>query len=99
MTSIPEATEQRPCWFVGASYGGTDDQTDRFIQQGIWENGYYDRYLDQVRSMRAGDRIAIKAAYRRKYSLPFDNRGHNVSTMAIKATGTITKNLRDGRHV
>ena len=29
------ATEQRPCWFVGASYGGTDDQTSRFLRLGI----------------------------------------------------------------
>jgi 5-methylcytosine-specific restriction protein B len=26
-------------WFVGASYGGTDDQLPRFLADGIWENG------------------------------------------------------------
>ena len=46
-------------WFVGAFYNGTDDQTGRFVSEGIWENGYKDRYLDLVRSMRPGDRIAI----------------------------------------
>ena len=99
MTSTIGTARQRPCWFVGASYGRTDDQTNRFIRDGIWENGYYDRYLDQVKSMRPGDRIAIKAAYRRKYNLPFNNDGADVSTMAIKATGTIRKNVGDGRHV
>lgn len=85
-------------WFVGASYGG-DDQTERFLAQGIWENGFEDKLLDDVRAMRPGDRIAIKSAYTRKYDLPFDARDQAVSVMAIKATGTITENLNDGRHV
>lgn len=86
-------------WFVGASYGGRDDQTERFTTEGIWENGYEDRYLDLVREMRPGDRIAIKAAYTRKNGLPFDNRGHVVSTMAIKAVGRVLENFNDGRRL
>ena len=49
-------------WFVGASYGGTDDQLPRFLSEGIWENGYDDKHLDVVRSMRTGDRITTRAA-------------------------------------
>lgn len=86
-------------WFVGASFGGTDDQMQRFLQDGIWENGYDDRYLDMVRAMQPGERIAIKAAYTRKHGLPFDNRGCSVSVMGIKAIGTITENLNDGKRV
>lgn len=86
-------------WFVGASYGGIDDQMPRFLAEGIWENGYEDKHLDVVRSMRPGDRIAIKSSYTRKHSLPFDNRGQAVSVMAIKAVGTITENLNDGKRV
>jgi 5-methylcytosine-specific restriction protein B len=86
-------------WFVGAAYGGTDDQLPRFLSEGIWENGNEDKYLDVVRSMRPGDRIAIKAAYTRKKGLPFDNHDHTVSVMAIKAVGTITENLNDGNRV
>lgn len=86
-------------WFVGASYGGTDDQMPRFLSDGIWENGYDDKYLSDVRSMRPGDRIAIKSSYTRKHGLPFDNRGQTVSVMAIKAVGTITENLNDGKRV
>ncbi len=89
----------RACWFVGASYGGTDDQTTRFLEEGIWENGYQDRYLDAVRSMQPGDHIAIKSSYTRKHDLPFDSRGHTVSVMAIKAIGTVTENPGDGRRV
>ncbi len=87
------------CWFVGASYGGTNDQTERFLSEGIWENGYNDRHLDLVRSMRPGEHIAIKSSYTRKAGLPFDNRGHFVSVMAIKAIGIIEENFHDGKRV
>lgn len=97
MNSKPEGAGARACWFVGATYGGTDDQTPRFLRDGVWENGYQDRYLDAVKSIQVGDRIAIKSSYTRKHDLPFDNRGHTVSVMAIKATGTVTENLGDGR--
>lgn len=86
-------------WFVGASYGGTDDQMPRFLVEGIWENGYDDKLLDVVRSMRPGERIAIKSSYTRKHGLPFDSRGRAVSVMGIKAVGTITENLNDGKRV
>ena len=71
--------ELRPSWFVGASYGRTDDQTPRFLLEGIWKNGYEDKYVELVRSMRPGDRIAIKSTYIRKHDFPFDNRGNVVS--------------------
>ena len=88
-----------PYWFVGAFYDGTNDQTSRFLKEGIWENGYDDKYHDLVREMHPGERIAIKATYTRKHDLPFDNRGHSVSVMQIKAIGTITENLNDGKRV
>ncbi len=97
MNSTPEGAGSRACWFVGASYGGTEDQTPRFLKEGIWENGYKDKYLDAVKSIQVGDRIAIKSTYTRKHDLPFDNRGHTVSVMAIKAIGTVNENLGDGR--
>ena len=87
--------ELRPSWFVG----GTDDQTRRFLLEGIWENGRDDKYLDLVRSMRPGDRIAIKGGSVRTHDFPFDNRGHNVSFMTIKAIGRVTQNLNDGMRV
>jgi len=99
MSVKTENTGAQVSWFVGANYGGNDDQAQRFLTEGIWENGYENRYLDVVRSMRPGDRIAIKSSYTRKYDLPFDNRGQTVSVMAIKAIGTITENLNDGNRV
>ena len=99
MNTRTESTNAQASWFVGASYRGTDDQLPRFLSDGIWENGYEDKHLDVVRSMRPGDRIAIKSSYTRKHGLPFDSRGQAVSVMAIKAVGIITENLNDGKRV
>jgi 5-methylcytosine-specific restriction protein B len=99
MNSTPDGTVARAYWFVGAAYGGTNDQTSRFLDEGIWENGYKDKLLDVVRSIQPGDRIAIKSSYTRKHNLLFDNRGQTVSVMAIKAIGTVTENPGDGRIV
>ena len=87
----------RPAWFVGASFGGVDDQTERFIQDGIWEGGPEESYGDLIASIQPGDRIAIKSWYTRKNGLPFNNRGEYVSVMAIKATGNVVENLGDRR--
>ena len=102
MNSISEETTTRPCWFVGASYSKTDDQTERFLREGIWENNFDDDDHQAVvmsKSMQSGDRIAIKATYVRKNGLPFDNNGQPVSVMAIKATGTVLENIGDGHTV
>ena len=101
MTSNPDSGETRPAWFVGAYFGGQGDPTSKFIEEGIWENGYTDRYLDLVRSIQPGDRIAIKATYtlKNRNRLPFDNRGSFVSVMAIRAVGTVKENLGDGRNL
>lgn len=99
MNTKTDSTSAQASWFVGASYGGTDDQLPRFLSEGIWENGYEDKHLDVVRSMRPGDRIAVKSSYTRKHGLPFESRGQAVSVMAIKAIGTITENLNDGQRV
>ena len=50
---------------------GGADPTNRFIDEGIWEHNFHDnsRVLTQVRSMQTGERIAIKAATRRKVGL------------------------------
>lgn len=96
--SVPEGQY----WFVGSYYSDREpqDQMARFIAEGIWENGFEDRYFDTVKSMKIGDRIAIKSSYVRKDSdLPFDARGHAVPVMAIRATGTIVANPGDGRRV
>lgn len=95
---MDEIENDRPIWFVGAQWDG-EDQMTRFIAEGIWANGYHDKYQSEVKAMRPGDRIVIKSSYTRKHGLPFEGNGHFASVMAIKATGTITENLGDGRTV
>lgn len=98
MTSIGDGAGLDHAWFLGASFGGDDDQSARFVRDGVWEHGYTDpdRYIAEVRSIQAGDRVVLKSAYTRKHGLPFDNRGHFVSVMAIKATGIVAENPGDG---
>lgn len=100
---VPKPPVQDDCnyWLVGAIWVSMDspDQTQRFLDEGIWENGYEDRYLEEVKSMQVGDRIAIKAYSTTRKGLPFDNRNKTVSRIDIKAIGTIIANRDDGRIV
>lgn len=89
---------ERSVWFVGANWDGAD-QTERFLSEGIWTNGYEDRFADHVQRMKPGDLIAIKASFTKKYGLPFDNRDRAVSCMRIKATGTVAERTQDGQTV
>ena len=88
-------------WLVGAYWNDQDppNQTNRFLDEGIWENGYEDRYLEEVKSMKVGDKIAIKSSSTQRNNLPFDNRNNTVSKMDIKAIGTVVANRGDGRRV
>ena len=88
-------------WLVGAYWNDHDppNQTSRFLGEGIWENGYEDRYPDEVKSMRVGDKIAIKSYSTQRNNLPFDNRNNSVSKIDIKAIGTVVANRGDGRRV
>ncbi|MGO1566295.1 MAG: AAA family ATPase [Brevibacterium aurantiacum] len=100
---LPDA--ERGLWFVGATFDDPDadatrDHSADFIARGTWElpPDSTEKLKNQVREMRAGDRIAIKAVYvrRRQAGVPFRTNGHPVSVMAIKATGTITSNPGTG---
>jgi 5-methylcytosine-specific restriction protein B len=82
-------------WFVGAMWD-EGDQTDRFVREGIWQNGYDDKFSRLVKEIEPGDRIAIKSTFVRKFGLPFNNNGRSVSVMKIKAIGTVTANRNDG---
>lgn len=98
--SVPEDVQPEAAqhWFVGAMWD-EGDQLPRFLREGIWQNGYEQKFSDLVNNMKAGDRIAIKSTFVRKHNLPFDNKGVPVSGMKIKVTGTVTRNHSDGRTV
>jgi 5-methylcytosine-specific restriction protein B len=86
-------------WFAGAVWNRVEDQTPRFLAEGIWENGYDDQFFELVRKIKPGDRIAIKASFVQKHRLPFNVGGKPVSAMRIKATGTVLENFNDGKKV
>jgi 5-methylcytosine-specific restriction protein B len=88
----------RQFWFAGAAWG-EGDQTERFVREGIWQNGYDEKFTDDVRRIKPGDRIAIKSSFVRRHNLPFSAAGKAVSAMRIKAIGTVTENLGDGKTV
>ena len=95
MSEVIEKKDSVSYWFVGAMWD-KNDETARFLENGIWENGYDDRYIDLVKSVKVGDKIAIKACFTQKNNLPFDNKGFYVAGMYIKAIGTVTKNHNNG---
>ena len=85
------------CWLVGASWGRVN-KTDEFIENEIWQNGYDDKYLDEVKHVKVGDKIVIKTTYTMKNNLPFEY-NRSASVMEIVAIGTVTKNLKDGKNL
>ncbi|WP_439544779.1 AAA family ATPase [Sandarakinorhabdus sp.] len=85
-------------WFVGAAWENVD-QTARFSKEGVWINGYDEKFTKVVKQMRPGDRIAIKSTFTRKYDVPFENHGRPASVMRIKLVGTIKANQQDGKSI
>ncbi|MCP4323831.1 MAG: hypothetical protein GY787_18640 [Alteromonadales bacterium] len=51
-------------WVVGASWGGTEHQDQKFIEQGIWMLGWKEgdqpSQYKKASEIKAGDKIAIK---------------------------------------
>ncbi|GET35185.1 hypothetical protein PbJCM13498_40480 [Prolixibacter bellariivorans] len=73
-------------YLVGAYWSG-NDQTDRFIKEGIWEKGHEDEsYSEIINSIRANDVLIIKSTY---YS-------NGTSYLKVKAVGVVSENKRDG---
>lgn len=96
MSENSEIDNSKSYWFVGSTYNGKD-HTERFIEEGVWELHPKAKSIDSIKSIKAGEKIAIKSTYTRKKGVPFDSRGHTVSVMAIKAVGTVIEHLGDGK--
>lgn len=90
-------------WYVGTTgndeNGQWRDFSDEYIDGGMWVNGWDDKFIDVVKSIAVGDRIAIKSTFTQKRNLPFDNHGKTVGAMRIKAIGTVTENAGDGKTI
>ena len=101
VVSNSQDSEDTNYWLVGAYWNDHEpaDRTELMVSEGIWKNNYDEKYHDLVKSMKVGDKIAIKSSSTIKRNLPFDSRGRTVSRMIIKARGTILKNENDGQTV
>lgn len=90
-------------WYVGTTgndvNGEWHDYSDEYIEQGTWINGWNDKFLELVKTIQVGDRIAIKSVFNQKNNLPFDNRGKKVGAMRLKAIGIVTENIGDGKQL
>lgn len=74
-------------YFLVGSIWNNEDQIARFIENNIWENGYDDKYLDVIKSISKGSKIAIKSSYTKQKI---------ISVLKIKAIGTVIKNYNNG---
>ncbi|WP_233635827.1 McrB family protein [Hymenobacter setariae] len=86
-------TNQPVAYLLGAYWYDNDprDQTNRFVQHGIWENGYDTEYLDLVKSIAVGSPVFIKSL--------FYHNGLKTSVLRVKARGVVTANQGDGQHL
>ncbi|WPU66530.1 AAA family ATPase [Peredibacter starrii] len=93
-----EEVEPKGYWVLGAWWGGDTeekDQSRRFIEQSIWENGFEessgDPSLKVVQKIKEGDFVALKSSYPSK-----DANGNKISCLMIKAIGEVVSNDGDG---
>lgn len=84
-----ESINEISYYLLGANWDG-DDQVERFIQNGIWENGYDNKYLDIINNVKINDKVAIKSSF------PNKNRE---SVLRIKAIGTVINNPQNGKEL
>lgn len=75
----------------GSTWHGNQDQTLRFLDNGIWENGYDEdgKFHEEVNAVSEGDIFILKSTYAKKKQGQF----------RVKALGIVTKNLKDGTHL
>lgn len=80
---------QKKYYLVGAYWHDNTptDQTERFVENNIWVNGYDDKFLDKVKNVSEGSFVAIKSV---------DRKGDK---MFIKARGVVLKNKNDGKNL
>lgn len=71
--------------------GVSENQLPRFLKEGIWENGYNDKYIEKVKQVPVGARVAAKTAYTKKEN------GKMVSVLKVYAMGTVVDNPKDGK--
>lgn len=94
----PEDATKESVWLVTARDGDKDGLAG-FVERGEWSLPQKGRYSDKILEMRSGDRIVLKDYTSRSIDPPFETNGVGVSSMLIRATGTIIENRGDGLSV
>lgn len=87
----PTATKY---YCVGVTFGEQGDQLDRFVREGIWQNGYGDereKYLEIIKNIPVGAKLAAKSSFTQ------GPHGETVSVLQVKAIGEVIANGRDGQ--
>lgn len=75
-------------------YGGDpENQLPRFVEEGIWENGFDDKYIEKVKSIPVGSLLAAKTSYTRKKD------GKTISVLEVHGIGQVTDNPKDGKRL
>ena len=77
---------EREFYLAGASWG-SDDQTERFFLNNIWENGYDNRFIELIKRIKVGSVIILKSTYA----------SGNTGYLRIKGAGAVIENMDDGR--
>lgn len=72
--------------FLGGHIWDGIDQIERFLSDGIWENGHDTLHTEIVNQAAAGDILFVKSTYAQ----------NGISYLRIKGIGVITQNLSDG---
>ncbi len=88
-SSAKEPKSQTSFFLAGHIWGENDDQMNRFLANGIWENGHKEKDGEIVNSARLGDVIFLKSTFAK----------NSISYLRIKAVGQIEKNKLNGREL
>lgn len=73
-------------FFVAGCTWDNEDQSNRFFEESIWENGNEEKFIQIVKSTKIGDVVFLKSTYSAK----------NKSYLRIKGVGKVTENPQTG---
>lgn len=83
--------EEIEYYAVGFNLESSESQLDRFLSEGIWENGYDDKFQDYVKNVPVNSWLAAKTCYTKKQD------GETISILEVYAIGQVRSNRNDGK--
>lgn len=73
-------------FYLAGSFWSGDEQSNRFFNNGVWENGHDEKFLNVVRSTQVGDIVFLKSTYSKR----------GKSYLRIKGVGRVIENPKNG---